>query len=63
MRWRIVRVAESRGKIGINQLTDLHRQHRYRSSIDAFNRKSDDFAFLPAGKYVQHRKVVIGRWD
>jgi hypothetical protein len=42
-------------------LSDLHRQHRNRSPINARDWKTDTFALLLGGKNVEQRQIVIRR--
>ena len=44
-------------------LTNLHRQHRNGSAVDAFNWKSNAIVPLPGGEDVEQREVMVGRGD
>src|SRR5882672_11095971 len=41
----------------------LHREHRDRAAVDAFDGEGDGVVALPGADHVEQRQVVVGRGD
>ena len=57
--WRTTDCSRPSSSPGYDDLSNLHRQHRNRTAIDALNRKADVFIALPGAEDVQKRQIMI----